>query len=155
MQRRPLLLAAALVPLAASAPAGAARRGFDELGLAFELPDNWVPVPRAEILEALERARSAGAATEWTLRAAWQRLPHQRWFSLPHLLLESRPAAGEVGAVPEATTEVGRAGAREVHTHRAVWRRGSEALRLTLLAFEDQQPLFDDVLRSLAFDPRR
>lgn len=155
MKRRALLQAGLTVPLAGLPPARAARRSVDELGLAFELPDNWVPVPRAEILEALARARTAGAGAEWTLRAAWQRLPHQRWFSLPHLLLESRPAAGEVGAVPEATTEVGRAGAREVHTHRAVWRRGPEALRLTLLAFEDQQPLFDGVLRSLAFDPRR
>lgn len=155
MRRRELLQAGWMVPLGGVLPAGAAQRSVDELGLALELPDNWVPVPRAEILEAVERARTAGAGAEWTLRAAWQRLPHLRWFSLPHLLLESRPAAGDLGAVPEATNEVGRAGTREVHTHRAVWRRGPEALRLTLLAFEDQRPLFDGVLRSLVVDPRR
>lgn len=144
-----------MAPLLGMSPARAARRGFDELGLAFDLPDNWVPVPRAEIVEAVERARTAGASTDWTLRAAWQRLPHLRWFSLPHLLLESRPEAGDLGAVPAVTSEVGRAGAREVHTHRAAWRRDPEALRLTLLAFEDQRALFDGVLGSLTFDPRR
>lgn len=150
MHRRFLMLA--LGSLAWSA--GAARREVEDLGLALELPDNWVPIPRAEILEALERARVAGAATDWLLRAAWQRLPHQRWFSLPHLLLETRPAPGEPDRPPAAATEIGRAGARSVHTHRAEWRRGGQALRLTLLSFDDQQAVFDAALASLGPSPR-
>jgi hypothetical protein len=136
------------LPLAGVLPAVAARREAPDLGFSIELPDNWVPIPRAEILEAVERARQAGAATDWTLRAAWQRLPHQRWFSLPHLTLDTRAEAGAPDGPPRAEHLEGRAGPRTVHTHRAQWQRGGEALRLTLLAWEDERALFDAVLAS-------
>ncbi len=139
------------LPLAGVLPAHAARREAEDLGLSLELPDNWIPIPRAEILEAVDRARGAGATTDWTLRAAWQRLPHQRWFSLPHLTLDTRPAPGEPDAPPRVEHLEGRAGPRTVHTHRAQWQRGGEAQRLTLLAWEDERVLFDAALASLRF----
>lgn len=139
------------LPLLCALPVRAARREAEDLGFSIDLPDNWIPIPRAEILEAVERARQAGASTDWTLRAAWQRLPHQRWFSLPHLTLDTRPASGEPEAPPRAEHLEGRAGPRTVHTHRAQWRRGGEALRLTLLAWEDERALFDAALASVRF----
>ena len=142
-----------VLPFAYVLPAHAARRGAEDLGLSLELPDNWIPIPRAEIVEAVDRARSAGAATDWTLRAAWQRLPHQRWFSLPHLTLDTRAAPGAPDAPPSVEHLEGRAGPRTVHTHRALWRRGGEAQRLTLLAWDDERVLFDAALASVRFGP--
>jgi hypothetical protein len=52
------------------------------------LPDNWRPIPRAEIVEARERAAQAtGEASGPLPVAAFQRLPTLQWFSLPHALL--------------------------------------------------------------------
>lgn len=142
MHRRVLLTALALaasVPL----PARAARRELPDLGLHLELPDRWIPVPRAEILEAVARGREAGAGADWALAAAWQRLPHQRWFTLPHLLLEAQPGAGLPDRLPQALEhERAQAGSVAVHSHRASWSWGGRRLRFTLLALEDMQPDF-------------
>lgn len=142
MQRRSLLTALALSPCLPR-PARAARRELPGLGLHLELPESWIPVPRAEILEAVARGREAGAASEWTLLGAWQRLPHLRWFSLPHLLLEAQPGAGLPDRRPQALAhELARAGTRSIHSHRASWSRDGQSLRFTLLAFEDMQADF-------------
>ena len=57
------------------------------------LPDNWRPIPRAEIVEARERAAQASGQPSGPLPvAAFQRLPTLQWFSLPHALLFWEPA---------------------------------------------------------------
>lgn len=149
MHRRTLLSALTLGPCL-PAPAGAARRELPDLGLHLTLPDRWIPVPRAEILEAVARGREAGAISDWTLAGAWQRLPHLRWFTLPHLLLESQPGAGLPDQRPQGVEhEVARAGATAVHSHRARWAWGGQRLRFTLLAFEDMQAEFEAWMASV------
>lgn len=149
MHRRTLLTALTLGPCVTQ-PAWAVRRELPGLDLHLELPDRWIPVPRAEILEAVARGREAGAASDWRLAGAWQQLPHLRWFSLPHLLLESQPGAGLPNRRPQATThEVARAGTRTVHSHRADWTWDDQKLRFTLLAFEDMQAEFTAWMASL------
>lgn len=155
-RRRRALLAAPLSLVACSAllllPTGrawAAQREVADLGLSLELPDSWVPIPRAEILEARDRARAAGASSEWTMRAAWQPPPHLRWFTLPHLALESRPAPGLADAAPTVEHLEGRSGSRTVHTHQATWRTGEADLRMRLLSFEDRRQDFQDWVASL------
>ena len=62
------------------------------------LPDNWRPIPRAEIVEARERAaKSTSAALPPLPAAAFQRLPTLQWFTLPHALVYWQPS----DAVPE------------------------------------------------------
>ena len=129
--------------------ARAARREVEDLGLSLELPDHWVPIPRAEILEARDRAVAAGASTEWTTRAAWQPPPHLRWFTLPHLTLESRAAPGLDEAVPAVEHVAGRSGGRTVHAHRAVWRADGLDLRLSLLSFDERRDEFERWVASL------
>ena len=151
-RRRSILIAAlgtagsALLPVSA---AWAARREVEDLALAIELPDHWVPIPRAEILEARDRAVAAGASTEWTMRAAWQPPPHLRWFTQPHLTLESRPAPGLPDTAPAVEHVAGRAGSRTVHTHRAQWRGVGLDLRLSLLSLEDRREDFERWVASL------
>lgn len=150
MDRRTLLTALALLGPGLPPSAWAARRELPGLGLQFELPDRWIPVPRAEILEAVARGREAGATSDWTVVGAWQRLPHLRWFSLPHLLLESQPSAGLPDHRPqEIAHEAARAGAGVVHSHRAPWAWGGQPLRFTLLAFEDMQAEFTSWMASI------
>ena len=147
--RRSMLLgagASALLPLRSTE---AARREIEDLRLSVELPDDWIPIPRAEILEARDRALAAGASSEWTMRAAWQPPPHLRWFSLPHLALESRPATGTATTTPAIEHLVGRSGARTVHAHRALWRRAGLDVRLSLLDFEDRRDVFKGWVASL------
>ncbi|HEU4458956.1 MAG TPA: hypothetical protein VFR90_07525 [Methylibium sp.] len=143
---------AALLALACAPAARAARQRVDDDGLrlGLDLPSDWIPIPRAEIVEAGERARAAGADSAWTVRAAWQRVPHQRWFTLPHLLLESRPSAQAPATRPaRGAHELGRAGARSVHRHRASWSQPGLELQLTLLAWDDERELFDAIVASL------
>lgn len=135
--------AALIAGAIAAAPVQAAVRSVDDLSITLDLPDDWIPIPRAEIVEATDRARSAGAATDWTLRAAWQRVPHQRWFTLPHLLLESQAATDGVAQPLAIAHTEGRAGPRTVYTHQARWSRNAVALRLTLLSWEDERPRFE------------
>ena len=144
--RRSLLavpLASVCGVLTLAGPARAARREVEDLGLSIELPDHWVPIPRAEILEARDRAVAAGASTEWTVRAAWQPPPHLRWFTLPHLTLESRAAPGQAEMAPAIEHLVGRSGSRTVHTHRAAWRTDGLDLRLSLLSFDERRDDFE------------
>jgi hypothetical protein len=129
--------------------AQAARREVEDLGLSVELPDHWVPIPRAEILEARDRAVAAGASTEWTMRAAWQQPPHLRWFSLPYLTLESHAAPGLAEAAPAIEHVAGQSGGRPVHAHRAVWRADGLDLRLSLLSFDDRRDEFESWVASL------
>jgi muconolactone delta-isomerase len=129
--------------------ARAARREVEDLGLSLELPDHWVPIPRAEILEARDRAVAAGASTEWTMRAAWQQPPHLRWFSLPYLTLESRAAPGLAEAAPAVEHVAGQSGGRTIHAHRAVWRTEGLDLRLSLLSFDERRDEFESWLASL------
>lgn len=129
--------------------ARAARREVDDLGLSLELPDHWVPIPRAEILEARGRAVAAGASTEWTMRAAWQPPPHLRWFTLPHLTLDSRAASGLGEATPAVEHVAGRSGNRTVYSHRAVWRTEGLDLRLSLLSFDARRDEFERWVASL------
>jgi len=139
-------LCGALFP---ATPVRAARRELEDLALSVELPDHWVPIPRAEILEARDRAVAAGASSEWTMRAAWQPPPHLRWFTLPHLALESRPAPGQADAAPAVEHITGRSGARTVYSHRAQWRTDGQDLRLSLLSFDDQRDEFERWVASL------
>lgn len=151
-RRRSILTAALGAAGSALLPVGvarAARREVQDLGLALELPDHWVPIPRAEILEARDRAVAAGASTEWTMRAAWQPPPHLRWFTLPHLTVESRPAPGLPDTSPAVEHVTGRAGSRTVHTHRAQWRAGGLDLRLSLLSFDERGQEFERWVASL------
>lgn len=142
--------AALVLPMAAACgallPVGrawAVRREVEDLGISLELPDHWVPIPRAEILEARQRALAAGAAADWTLRAAWQPPPHLRWFTLPHLLLESQPAGDAADSEPAVELLDGRSGSRPVRVHRAEWQRAGVRLRLTLLDFEQRRDEFE------------
>ncbi len=69
-QRRTLLRAlpglAGVMALAAGLrPAAAAERQVEDLGLSLNLPEAWIPIPRAEVLEAVARAREAGAPVIW------------------------------------------------------------------------------------------
>ncbi len=58
------------------------------------LPDNWRPIPRAEIIEARERAEKVtGRAAGPIPAAAFQRLPTLQWFSLPHALVFWQPGS--------------------------------------------------------------
>lgn len=129
--------------------AQAARREVDDLGLSLDLPDHWVPIPRAEILEARDRAVAAGASTEWDMRAAWQPPPHLRWFTLPHLTLESRAAPGLAETAPVVEYVEGRLGGRTVHTHRALLRVEGLDVRLRLLSFDDRREEFNGWVTSL------
>lgn len=150
--RRLMLAAAVAIACGALLPAKraqAARRVVEDLELALELPDHWVPIPRAEILEARARALAAGASAEWSMRAAWQPPPHLRWFTLPHLALESRPAPGLPDAASSVEHIAGRSAGRTVHSHRATWRSDGLDLRLSLLSFEDRRDEFETWVGSL------
>lgn len=129
--------------------ARAARREVEDLGLSLELPDHWVPIPRAEILEARDRAVAADASTEWTMRAAWQQPPHLRWFTLPYLTLESRAALGLAETAPAVEYVDGQSGGRTVHAHRAAWRTDGLDLRLSLLSFDERRGEFESWVASL------
>lgn len=153
LRRRDTLSALALgCMLALASQARAERREIDDgaLRLSLDLPSDWIPIPRAEIVEAGERARAAGAPAEWTVRAAWQRVPHQRWFTLPHLLLETRPSGATAASPPGPPAhEVGQAGTRTVHRHRSAWSAPGEDAQLTLLSWSDEQALFARIAASL------
>lgn len=154
-QRRTLLRAlpglAGVMALAAGLrPAAAAERQVEDLGLSLKLPEAWIPIPRAEVLEAVARAREAGAADDWTLRAGWQRLPHLRWFTLPHLLMATQPAPGQADQAPgPVLSEVGQAGSRAVHSHRVLWVQQGQRCRLQLLALADEAALMAGIRDSL------
>jgi hypothetical protein len=152
MLRRSLLAGPLGVAYGALMPirqARAARRLVEDVGLSLELPDHWVPIPRAEILEARDRAVAAGASTEWTMRAAWQPPPHLRWFTLPHLTLESRAALGVAGSTPAVEHLSGRSASRTVQTYRALWQTDDLDLRLSLLSFEERHDEFETWMASL------
>lgn len=57
---------------------------IEATGEAILIPDLWWPIPRAEIIEAHDRALSLGLPVPF-VEAAFQRLPTLQWFKLPYL----------------------------------------------------------------------
>jgi hypothetical protein len=83
------------------------------------------------------------------MRAAWQPPPHLRWFTLPHLTLESRAAPGLPETAPAIEHATGSSGGRTVYAHRAVWRTDGLDLRLNLLSFDERRDEFGRWVASL------
>lgn len=65
------------------------------------LPDHWRPIPRAEIVEAHDRALQAnGGAGPPLPAAAFQQLPTLRWFTLPLAQVYWQPHGGPEVLLP-------------------------------------------------------
>ncbi len=106
---RTLMLLVLLAPLLRLPAHAEIAVPFDDLPGAVLLPDNWRPIPRAEVQEARERAAQANQGRLAPLPvAAFQRLPTLQWFTLPHALVywqAGPPTAAEPAETGASATE--------------------------------------------------
>lgn len=133
---------AALLSLVGSPAAADIEIAIDEAPGSIALPDDWRPIPRAEVVEAGERAAQlAGTLSVPRPVAAFQRLPTLQWFTLPHALLFWAPAQPG-GAVPPPLDDA-EAVAPDLQIRHRSGRAGSSAVEFWQARVQRQDGVFN------------